>query len=143
MIPWIKAFHLIAIVAWFAGLFYLPRLFVYHADARDAISIERFKIMEHRLYYYIMAPAALLTLLFGFILFSFSANYYAQAIWMQLKLALVAVLILFHLYCGKCLRAFKVDKNQHASLFYRWLNEFPTLLLIAIVIVAEVHPFSL
>lgn len=141
--PWIKALHIIAMVAWFAGLFYLPRLFVYHADAKDRISIERFKIMEHRLYYYIMVPAALLTLLFGLILFSYSANYYAGATWMQLKLALVAILILFHLYCGKCLRDFKLENNQHSSLFYRWLNEFPTLLLIAIVIVAEVHPFSL
>ncbi|TLY47834.1 MAG: protoporphyrinogen oxidase HemJ [Gammaproteobacteria bacterium] len=138
---WIKAFHIIAMVAWFAGLFYLPRLFVYHADAKDQISIERFKIMEHRLYYYIMLPSAILTLLFGFILFSFSAHYYAQATWMHLKLGLVAVLILFHLYCGKCLADFKFDKNQHTSLFYRWLNELPTLLLIAIVIVAEVQPF--
>jgi protoporphyrinogen IX oxidase len=138
---WIKALHIIAMVAWFAGLFYLPRLFVYHADAKDEISIKRFKIMEHRLYYYIMLPSALLTLLFGFILFSFSVNYYVQATWMHLKLGLVAVLILFHLYCGRCLHNFKLDNNQHSSLFYRWLNELPTLLLIAIVIVAEVHPF--
>lgn len=137
--PWIKAFHIIAMVAWFAGLFYLPRLFVYHAAASDPISMERFKIMEHRLYYYIMAPAALLTLLFGFILFSFSTHYYATATWMHLKLGLVALLVLFHLYCGKCLRDFKIDNNQHSSLFYRCLNEMPTLLLIAIVIVAEVH----
>lgn len=140
--PWIKALHIIAMVAWFAGLFYLPRLFVYHADAKDKISIERFKLMEYRLYYYIMAPAALLTLFFGFILFSSAASYYATAIWMHLKLGLVVLLILFHLYCGKCLRNFKYDNNQHSSLFYRWLNEFPTLLLIAIVIVAEVHPFT-
>ena len=141
--PWIKALHIIAMVAWFAGLFYLPRLFFYNANAKDKISIERFKLMEHRLYYYIMAPAALLTLLFGFILFSLAANYYAAATWMHLKLALVAILILFHLYCGKCLHDFKQDNNPHSSLFYRWLNEFPTLLLIAIVIVTEVHPFSL
>lgn len=137
----IKAFHIIAMVAWFAGLFYLPRLFVYHADAKDKISIERFKIMEHRLYYYIMLPSALLTVLFGFILLSFSVHYYTQATWMHLKLGLVAILILFHLYCGKCLRDFKRDHNRHSSVFYRWLNEFPTLLLIAIVIVAEVQPF--
>ncbi len=84
----IKAFHIIAMVAWFASLFYLPRLFVYHADAKDKISIERFKIMEHQLYYYIMLPSALLTLLFGFILLSFSAHYYAQTTWMHLKLGL-------------------------------------------------------
>lgn len=141
--PWIKALHIIAMVAWFAGLFYLPRLFVYHADAKDSISTERFKLMEHRLYYYIMAPAALLTLFFGFILFCFSAHYYAQATWMHLKLALVVVLVLFHLYCGKCLHAFKMDRNPHSCLFYRCLNECPTLLLIAIVMIAEVRPFSL
>lgn len=139
----IKALHIIAMVAWFAGLFYLPRLFVYHADAKDKISIERFKLMEYRLYYYIMTPAALLTLFFGFILFSSAAHYYATATWMHLKLGLVTLLILFHLYCGKCLRDFKYDNNEHSTLFYRWLNEFPTLLLIAIVIIAEVHPFTL
>ncbi|MFZ0219330.1 MAG: protoporphyrinogen oxidase HemJ [Candidatus Aquirickettsiella sp.] len=138
---WIKAFHIIGMVAWFAGLFYLPRLFVYHANAKDTISIERFKLMEHRLYYYIMAPAALLTLFFGFTLFSLAADYYAIATWMHLKLGLVAILILFHLYCGKCLHDFKQDDNQHSSLFYRWLNELPTLLLITIVIIAEVRPF--
>ena len=93
---WIKALHIISMVAWFAGLFYLPRLFVYHADAKDTISIERFKLMEYRLYYYIMAPAALFTLLFGVILFNSFANYYAMATWMHLKLGLVTLLILFH-----------------------------------------------
>lgn len=140
--PWIKALHIISMVAWFAGLFYLPRLFVYHTDTKDEISIERFKLMEYRLYYYIMAPAALFTLLFGVILFSLSANYYATATWMHLKLGLVTLLILFHLYCGKCLRDFKYDNNQHSSLFYRWLNELPTLLLIAIVLITEIRPFS-
>ncbi len=141
MIAWIKALHLIAMVAWFAGLFYLPRLFVYHAEANDAVGIERFKVMEHRLYYFIMAPAALLTVIFGFILLSFSVTYYAHAIWMHVKLILVGLLILFHGYCGKLLKDFKQDKNQHTSLFYRYFNEFPTLLLIAIVIMAEVKPF--
>lgn len=141
MFPWIKALHIITMVAWFAGLFYLPRLFVYHAQAKDTLSIERFKIMEHRLYYYIMAPAALLTIIFGFSLFSYSANYYVQAGWMQLKLGLVGLLIIFHFYCGKLLTDFKRNQNKHSSLFYRWLNELPTLLLIAIVIIAEVQPF--
>lgn len=141
MIAWIKALHLIAMVAWFAGLFYLPRLFVYHAAANDTMGIERFKRMEHRLYYFIMAPAALLTVIFGFILFSFSVTYYSHAIWMHVKLTLVALLIIFHGYCGKLLKDFEQDKNKHSSLFYRWFNEFPTLLLIAIVIMAEVQPF--
>ncbi len=139
---WIKALHIIAMVAWFAGLFYLPRLFVYHADTQDALSIERFKCMEHRLYYYIMTPAALLTLIFGFILLSSAWHYYAAARWIHLKLGLVFILILFHLYCGKCLNDFRKNNNRHTSLFYRGLNEFPTLLLIAIVIITEVQPFS-
>ncbi|MFM2322897.1 MAG: hypothetical protein RLZZ225_1050 [Pseudomonadota bacterium] len=141
MIAWIKALHVIAMVAWFAGLFYLPRLFVYHAAAYDSVSCERFKVMEHRLYYFIMAPAALLTLLFGFILLDFSATYYSHALWMHIKLILVALLLIFHAYCGKLVKDFKQDKNQHSSLFYRWFNEFPTLLLIAIVIMVEVQPF--
>ena len=140
MLAWIKALHLIAMVAWFAGLFYLPRLFVYHATADDTVSIERFKVMEYRLYYFIMLPAALLTVIFGFILFSFSAAYYSQAMWMHIKLILVCLLIIFHGYCGKLLKDFKHDKNKHSSLFYRCFNEFPTLLLIVIVILAEVQP---
>lgn len=137
---WIKAFHIIAMVAWFAGLFYLPRLFVYHAQASDAISLARFKIMEHRLYYFIMLPAALITLLLGIWLIGYAPDYYLHARWMQAKLILVLLLILFHLYCGKIKNDFKRDKNQHSTLFYRCFNEFPTLMLIAIVILAEVRP---
>jgi protoporphyrinogen IX oxidase len=135
---WIKAFHIIAMVAWFAGLFYLPRLFVYHAQANDAISLERFKIMEYKLYYFIMAPAALLTLILGMVLISTAPAYYLQAGWMQAKLGLVLLLIIFHFYCGKLYKDFQQNNNRHSSLFYRCLNEFPTLLLIAIVILAEV-----
>ncbi len=138
---WIKAFHLIAMVAWFAGLFYLPRLFVYHAQARDSISVERFKIMEYRLYYFIMAPAALFTIILGGILISDSPKYYLQAHWMQAKLFFVLLLCIFHLYCGKLYKAFKRDNNQHSALFFRFLNEFPTLMLILIIILAEVRPF--
>jgi putative membrane protein len=137
---WIKAFHIIAMVAWFAGLFYLPRLFVYHAQAKDAISLSRFKMMEHRLYYFIMLPAALITVFLGAWLISGSPAYYLHARWMQAKLNLVFFLILFHLYCGKVQNDFKNDKNQHSALFYRYFNEFPTLMLIAIVILAEVRP---
>ncbi|MES2142489.1 MAG: protoporphyrinogen oxidase HemJ [Pseudomonadota bacterium] len=138
---WIKAFHIIAMVAWFAGLFYLPRLFVYHAQANDSLSIERFKIMEHRLYYFIMTPAALLTILLGILLISYSPNYYLHAHWMQAKLFFVLLLGIFHLYCGQLCKAFKRDNNQHCALFYRFLNEFPTLMLILIIICAEVRPF--
>lgn len=138
---WIKAFHIIAMVAWFAGLFYLPRLFVYHAQAHDITSLERFKIMEHRLYYFIMLPAALLTVLLGVWLITYSTAYYLHAAWMQAKLVCVLLLSMFHLYCGKICRDFKQDKNKHSSLFYRFMNEFPTVMLISIILLAEIKPF--
>ncbi|WP_218814657.1 protoporphyrinogen oxidase HemJ [Rickettsiella endosymbiont of Dermanyssus gallinae] len=138
---WIKAFHIIAMVAWFAGLFYLPRLFVYHAQANDATSIARFKIMERRLYYFIMLPAALITVLLGVWLITYSPAYYLHARWMQAKLFCVLLLIIFHVYCGKVCRDFKHDKNKRSSLFYRFFNEFPTLMLITIILVAEIRPF--
>jgi putative membrane protein len=138
---WMKAFHLIAMVAWFAGLFYLPRLFVYHADSADKISQDRFKIMERRLYYGIMAPAAIATIGLGLWLMSPYFSAYLHTGWMQAKLVLVGILILFHLYCGVLRKQFAADKNQHSSKFYRYLNEFPTLILIAVIILAVVKPF--
>ncbi|MDQ8039409.1 MAG: protoporphyrinogen oxidase HemJ [Rickettsiella sp.] len=137
---WIKAFHIIAMVAWFAGLFYLPRLFVYHAQASDVVSIERFKIMECRLYYFIMAPAALLTILLGVLLIHYATAYYLHAQWMQAKLFFVLLLCIFHLYCGFLCKDFKHDRNHHSVLFYRLFNEFPTVMLMLIVILAEVRP---
>jgi len=134
---WIKAFHIITMVAWFAGLLYLPRLYVYHAMAIDDISIDRFKLMEYRLYTFIATPAAVLTIGLGiWLLFT-----YSQALWLHLKMALVLLLILFHVYCGWLLAKFKQDKNTHSAAFYRKLNEIPTLLLIAIVILVVVKPF--
>lgn len=137
---WIKAFHIIAMVSWFAGLFYLPRLYVYHAESSDQISIERFKIMERRLYYGIMTPAAILTVLLGFWLMSFNFEGYLTASWFIAKLILVVGLGFYHLYCGYLRRAFAVDKNTHTSLFYRAYNEIPTIFLIAIVILVVVKP---
>jgi len=138
---WLKAFHIIAMVCWFAGLFYLPRLFVYHAMSIDNISNERFKVMERRLYYGIMAPAGLLTVLFGIWLISYIPPEFLHAFWFQAKLSCVFLLIIFHLVCGKFYRDFKADRNQHSHVFYRWFNEIPTVLLLAIIILAEVHPF--
>ncbi len=137
---WIKAFHIIAMVAWFAGLFYLPRLFVYHAQALDRISLERFNMMEHRLYYFIMAPAAFITIALGILLLSHSPTYYLHARWMQAKLLCVLLLITFHLYCGKLHSDFKQEKNQHSALFYRFFNEFPTLVLVVITLLVEIKP---
>jgi len=135
---WIKAFHIIFMVTWFAGLFYLPRLFVYHAMAEDKPSIERFKIMERKLFFGIMTPGAVLTILFGVWLWQ---SYGFSGGWLHAKMGLVAVLIAYHFYCGKLFIDFKHDKNKHGHVFYRWLNELPVVLLIAIVVLVVVKPF--
>ena len=136
---WIKSFHIVFVVAWYAGLFYLPRLFVYHAQAEDKISIERFKIMERKLYVGIMTPCMLLTLGFGTWLW---LGYGFRGGWLHAKLALVAVLIAHHFYLGKLIRDFREDRNKHSHVFYRWLNEIPALpVLIGIVILVVVKPF--
>lgn len=137
---WYKSFHIIALVAWFAGLFYLPRLFVYHTQSNDKISQDRFIIMEHKLYYYIMNPAALLTLTFGMLLLHNHAQYYFHANWMHIKLTLVFLLIIYHAYLGKILSNFKHNNNTHSSRFFRVLNEFPTLILISTIILVVVRP---
>jgi protoporphyrinogen IX oxidase len=136
---WVKAFHIIFMVTWFAGLFYLPRLFVYHASSEDRVSTERFKIMERKLYYGIMTPGAVATLLFGLWLW---LGYGFGGGWLQAKLALVAVLVAYHLYCGKLLADFRHDRNRHGHVFYRWLNELPVLILIAIVLLVVLKPFQ-
>lgn len=135
---WIKAFHIIFMVTWFAGLFYLPRLFVYHAMSDDEMSIERFKTMERKLFYGIMTPGAVLTVIFGVWLW---LGYGFSGAWLNVKVALVLVLVAYHVYCGKLVADFKQDRNRHGHVFYRWLNEFPVLVLIAIVILAVVKPF--
>jgi putative membrane protein len=135
---WVKAFHIIAVVTWFAALFYLPRLFVYHAMSEDAVSIERFKVMERKLYRGIMTPSAIVAVALGLWLwlgFGFSGG------WLHAKLALVTVLLGYHGYCGKLLRDFRDDRNRHGHVFYRWFNEFPVLILVAVVILAVVKPF--
>ncbi len=137
---WLKAFHIMAMVAWFAAIFYLPRLFVYHAEASDEISIARFKVMERRLYKGIMWPAAILTTVLGLCMLYLGWGYYRHAIWMHIKLSLVLLLWGYHLYCGYLLKRFKADKNQHTALFYRLFNEMPVLLLATIVILVVVKP---
>lgn len=137
----VKAFHIIAMVAWFAGLFYLPRLFVYHAQTKDQPSIDRFIIMERRLYYGITWPAGLLTSILGLWLISYNADYYLKAGWMHAKLGFVVLLWAYHLLCGYYLRGFKHQANQKSALFYRVFNEIPTLLLIIIVLLVVLKPF--
>jgi putative membrane protein len=140
---WVLAFHIIFMVAWFAGLFYLPRLFLYHSLSNDLVSIERFKLMEKKLFYVIMTPAGILTTLFGIGLLSSQWQWYLDQGWMQFKLTLVVLLWGYHLYCGHLLQNFRRNANQMSPRFYRWFNEAPTILLIAIVILVIVKPQSL
>lgn len=137
---WLIGFHLIAMTAWFAGLFYLPRLFVYHADTTDACGYTRFCIMEYKLYRYIMTPAGIITTGFGTTLFCMHPEQYAQAHWMQIKLLLVTVLWAYHLYCGYLVTAFAQKRCTYSSTFFRFFNECPTVLLISIVLLACVQP---
>ncbi|MEE9452401.1 MAG: protoporphyrinogen oxidase HemJ [Gammaproteobacteria bacterium] len=127
-------------VTWFAGLFYLPRLFVYHAQANDDISLTRFKVMEARLYYAIMTPAGILTTIFGLWLLGLTASITMKAGWMHAKLTLVILLWAYHLYCGVLVKKFKQGSNHHSHKFYRWFNEFPTLILVTVVILVVVKP---
>ncbi|TCK19263.1 putative membrane protein [Thiogranum longum] len=135
---WIKAFHIIFMVTWFAGLFYLPRLFVYHADCQDQVGHERFVIMERKLLA-IMTLGAILAAFFGFWLL---AGWHWPLVehWLQLKLVLVAALILYHFQCTRIVTQFRLGKNSHSGIFYRWFNEIPALLLVAIVLLAVIRP---
>jgi putative membrane protein len=135
---WLKALHIVFMVTWFAGLFYLPRLFVYHAQSDDRVSYERFKIMERKLFWGIMTPGALLTLISGCWLW---LGYGFSGQWLNLKLGCVAILFAYHVWCGVLLRDFKHDRNAHSHVWYRWFNEFPVLILFAVVILVVVKPF--
>jgi len=136
---WVKSFHIVFVVSWYAGLFYLPRLFVYHAMATDAPGIERFKVMERKLYYGIMAPSAILTVATGAWMW---LGYGVSGGWLDAKLALVAILIAHHLYLGKLMRDFRADRNRHAHVFYRWINELPALpILVFVVLLVVLKPF--
>jgi len=122
---WVKSLHLIFMVTWFAGLFYLPRLFVYHAQAGDRISLERFKVMERKLFWGIMTPGAVLTIVFGVWLW---LGWFRPATgWLHAKIALVALLAGYHLWCWRLLRDFAAERNQRSHVWLRWFNEFPTL----------------
>lgn len=135
----IKSLHIIAMVAWFAGLFYLPRLFVYHATTHDEISLDRFKIMERRLYYGITWPGAVIATCLGIWLVTLNWSYYLHAGWMHAKLACVGILWGYHLMCGHYVRMFAKQPIRN-SRFFRWFNEIPTLLLIAIVCLVVIKP---
>ncbi|AYN93194.1 protoporphyrinogen oxidase HemJ [Pseudomonas sp. LTJR-52] len=137
---WIKALHIIALVCWFAGLFYLPRLFVYHVQSEDTVSRERFILMERKLYRGIMLPSMLATLVFGIVLLVLNPGWLSQG-WMHTKLALVFLLVGYHHMCGAMLKRFARGENKHSHVFYRWFNEAPVLILIAIVILVVIKPY--
>lgn len=140
MLLWIKAFHIISMVCWFAGLFYLPRLFVYHSLSEDAVSRERFSVMERKLYKGIMLPAMVATLVFGIWLIALVPGYMSQG-WMHAKLTLVILLIGYHHVCGAQVKRFARGENGRSHVFYRWFNEIPVLILLVIVILVVVKPF--
>ena len=135
---WIKSFHIIAMVTWFAGLFYLPRLYVYHAQASDEISLQRFRVMERKLFYGIMTPGALLTLVTGLWMW---LGYGFAGAWLWLKIAMVGLVILHHCWCWRELRRFAAGTGTRNHVYYRWMNEVPVLYLVVIVILVVVKPF--
>lgn len=135
---WVKTLHIVFMVTWFAGLFYLPRLFVYHAMSEDRVSLERFKVMERKLYWGIMTPGAVLTLVFGVWLWlgwGFAGG------WLHAKLVLVAALVVYHVWCGKLMMDFRRERNARSHVWFRWFNEFPVLLLIGTVALVVLKPF--
>jgi putative membrane protein len=136
---WLKAFHVIAVITWFAGLFYLPRLYVYHADAKDSISIARFVLMEHRLFA-LMTIGAVAAVVFGAAMLA-AAPVYLTMEWLRIKLILVLLLIAYHAFCFKLMRDFAQNRNARSARWYRVFNEVPSLLLIGIVLLAVIKPF--
>ena len=137
----LKALHLIAVISWMAGLLYLPRIFVYHVENKnDQNTSDIFKVMEKKLYFYIMMPAMILSWFFGLLLIKTIGLDQMVSKWLQIKLLLVSILTIYHIFLGACLKKFRIDKNTHSSKFYRIFNEVPTLLLILIVFIVIFKP---
>ena len=135
---WVKSLHIIFMVTWFAGLFYLPRLFVYHAMAEDAATRERFKVMERKLYRGIMTPAMVVTVATGLWLW---LGFGITGGWMHAKVALVVLLVVYHFWMRALMSDFARDANRHTHVYYRWVNEIPTVILFAVVVLVVVKPF--
>ena len=138
---WIKAFHVIFVLTWMAAMFYLPRLFIYHSGATDSISIERFKVMEHKLYTIIMRPSMLLATVLGLWMVVLAWDAYSISGWLWIKLAAAVGLLGYHHYCARVLKAFAAGQQLHSERFYRIFNEVPAIALIVIVIMVVVKPF--
>ena len=137
---WLKTFHIIAMVTWFAGLFYLPRLYVYHANEKNRATIDLFKIMERRLFILMTIGGTLTAILVVWMFFNNGAYYLSQA-WFHAKLFFILALLAYHLYCYRLMLTFREDKNRRNQRWYRLFNEIPSLLLIAIIILVVVKPF--
>jgi len=136
-----KSLHLIAVISWMAGLLYLPRIFVYHAEnINDQNSINIFKTMEKKLYFYIMIPAMILSWIFGLILISIVGFDVLSATWIQLKLIFVVLLTFYHFYLGQCMKKLAFEQNNKTSKFFRIINEIPTILLVLIVFIVVFKP---
>jgi len=136
---WVKALHIVFMVTWFAGLFYLPRLFVYHALAEDRPSRERFKLMERKLFWGIMTPGAMLTIVFG--VWLWLGWFRGASGWFHAKVALVALLVGYHLWCWRLMRAFAADRSRRSHRWFRWFNEIPVVILLATVLLVVLKPF--
>jgi protoporphyrinogen IX oxidase len=134
----VKSLHIIFMVTWMAGLFYLARLFVYHAQAEDTISLERFKVMERKVFWGIATPGGVLTVAFG--LWLWLGWFQGAGLWLHAKLALVAVLVAYHVWCGKLMLDFRHGRNNHGHVWYRWFNEFPVLVLVGAVLLVVYKP---
>ena len=137
----LKSLHLISVISWMAGLLYLPRIFVYHAENNSEVKVsEIFKVMERKLYFYIMTPAMTLSWFFGLLLIHSIGLQQLGQTWMILKLIFVVILTFYHFYLGRILSQFKIDNNQHSHKFFRYINEIPTILLILIIFVIIFKP---
>ena len=138
---WVKSFHIIFMVSWYAGLFYLPRLFVHHAMAEDRATRERLEIMERKLFWFI-TPWAVLTIAFGiWLIFFFGWEAFKMMGWLHLKIALMIPLVGFHIWCGKLMLDFRGGDNPHSHVWFRWFNEFPLIILIVVILLVELKPF--
>jgi putative membrane protein len=135
----VKSLHIIFMVTWFAGLFYLPRLFVYHVQSEDAISIERFKVMQRKLFWGIATPGGVLTIAFG--VWLWLGWFQGAGLWLHAKLGLVALLAAYHVWCGKLMLDLRAGSNRHGHVWFRWFNEFPVLILVGAVLLVVLKPW--
>ena len=141
MYLWLKAFHIISVITWFAGIFYLPRLFVYHAACEDEISSERFKIMERKLYRLIMTPSMVITLTLGFGMLAMAWQGLSVQSWIWIKIALVGLLVAYHLHCSWIINAFETNTQYRSEKYFRIYNELPVLILIPVILLVVLQPF--